>query len=86
MAFFVLGMYAGYAIYFPELFPRGSGPPARASASTSAGCWAGYPVDPRRAGPASRHAPGRRGHLVPLLGRPVILYFAPETRGRELTE
>ena len=34
--FLTVGMHAGYAIYFPELFPRGSGEPAADSASTAA--------------------------------------------------
>ena len=39
MAFFVLGMHAGYAIYFPELFPTRLRARARACASTWAACW-----------------------------------------------
>ena len=38
MAFFVVGMHAGYAIYLPSSSPRGSGPPGRASVSISAAC------------------------------------------------
>ena len=71
MAFFVLGMHAGYAIYFPELFPtrlRATG----ASVCFNLGRVLGAVILVIRGelGSASRHAPGRRRHLGPLLGRP----------------
>ena len=39
MAFFVLGMHAGYAIYFPELFPTRLRTRARVFASTWVAYW-----------------------------------------------
>jgi MFS family permease len=87
MSFFVLGMHAGYAIYFPELFPtrlRATG----ASVCFNVGRVLGAVILVIR------------GELGAALGRPraaalisclfwvglVILWFAPETRGRELPE
>ena len=87
MAFFVLGMHAGYAIYFPELFPtrlRATG----ASVCFNMGRVLGAVILVIR------------GNLGQHLGMPraaaaisclfwvglVILYFAPETRGGELPE
>ena len=71
MAFFVLGMHAGYAIYFPELFPT------RLRATGSSVCFnmgrvlgADHHGDPRIPGSFSRTAPGRRRYLGALLARP----------------
>ena len=70
MAFFVLGMHAGYAIYFPELFPT------RLRATGSSVCFnlgrvlgAVILRDPREAGRAVRLALGRRRHLELVPGR-----------------
>ncbi len=87
MAFFVLGMHAGYAIYFPELFPT------RLRATGSSVCFnlgrvlgAGILIVRGTLG-----APlGLRGAVVVLSGLfwvgLVILLFAPETSGQELPE
>jgi MFS family permease len=87
MAFFVLGMHAGYAIYFPELFPT------RLRATGSSVCF----NLGRVLGAVILFI---RGNLGSMLGMRwavvaisslfwvglVILVFAPETRGRELPE
>ena len=87
MAFFVLGMHAGYAIYFPELFPT------RLRATGSSVCF----NLGRVLGAVILIV---RGNLGAMLGMRwavvaisslfcvglVILIFAPETRGRELPE
>ena len=87
MAFFVVGMHAGYAIYFPELFPTR----LRATGSSfcfnlgrvigavilfgrgALGDWLGL-----------RHAVVAVSSLF-LVGL-VLLWFAPETRGQNLPE
>ncbi len=85
MAFFVLGMHAGYAIYFPELFPT------RLRATGSSVC---FNVG-RVLGAVILVI---RGELGQHLGMPraaaaisglfwiglILLWFAPETCGREL--
>jgi hypothetical protein len=87
MAFFVLGMHAGYAIYFPELFPT------RLRATGSSVCFnlgrvLGAAILIVRGTLGS--ALGLRWAVVALSGLfwvgLVILIFAPETRGRELPE
>ena len=87
MAFFVLGMHAGYAIYFPELFPT------RLRATGSSVCFnlgrvLGAAILIVRGTLGS--ALGLRWAVVALSGLfwvgLVILVFAPETRGRELPE
>jgi MFS family permease len=87
MAFFVLGMHAGYAIYFPELFPT------RLRATGSSVCFnmgrvlgAGILIVRGTLGSAL----GLRGAVVALSGLfwvgLLILIFAPETKGQELPE
>ena len=87
MAFFVLGMHAGYAIYFPELFPT------RLRATGSSACFnlgrvLGAAILIVRGSLGS--ALGLRWAVVALSGLfwvgLVILIFAPETRGRDLPE
>jgi MFS family permease len=87
MAFFVLGMHAGYAIYFPELFPT------RLRATGSSVCFnlgrvlgALILIVRGRLGSALglRHAVVAMSGLF-LVGL-VILIFAPETHGQELPE
>jgi MFS family permease len=87
MAFFVLGMHAGYAIYFPELFPT------RLRATGSSVCFnlgrvLGAVVLLVRGTLGS--ALGLRWAVVVMSGLfwvgLLILIFAPETRGRELPE
>ena len=87
MAFFVLGMHAGYAIYFPELFPT------RLRATGSSVCFnlgrvlgALILIVRGRLGSALglRHAVVAMSGLF-LVGL-VILIFAPETQGQELPE
>ena len=87
MAFFVLGMHAGYAIYFPELFPT------RLRATGSSVCF----NLGRVLGAVMLIV---RGGLGSRLGMPmaataisglfwvglVLLCFAPETRGTKLPE
>jgi hypothetical protein len=87
MAFFVLGMHAGYAIYFPELFPT------RLRATGSSVCFnmgrvlgAGILIVRGTLGSAM----GLRWAVVALSGLfwvgLLILIVAPETRGRELPD
>jgi hypothetical protein len=87
MAFFVLGMHAGYAIYFPELFPT------RLRATGSSACFnlgrvLGAAILLIRGTLGS--ALGLRWAVVALSGLfwlgLVTLVFAPETRGQELPE
>jgi MFS family permease len=87
MAFFVLGMHAGYAIYFPELFPT------RLRATGSSACFnlgrvLGALILLVRGTLGS--AIGLRWAVVAMSGLfwvgLVILHFAPETRGQELPE
>jgi len=87
MAFFVLGMHAGYAIYFPELFPT------RLRATGSSVCFnlgrvLGAVILLVRGMLGS--ALGLRGAVVAMSGLfwigLIILTFAPETRGSELPE
>ena len=88
MAFFVLGMHAGYAIYFPELFPT------RLRATGASVCFNLGRV-------LSAIIMVVRGTLYEILGGMpqaaalisclfwfglVILWFMPETAGRELPE
>ncbi|MGP0064890.1 MAG: MFS transporter [Isosphaeraceae bacterium] len=87
MAFFVLGMHAGYAIYFPELFPT------RLRATGSSVCF----NLGRVLGAVILIIRGSLGEILGMrwavvaisslfwIGL-VILIFAPETRGRELPE
>jgi MFS family permease len=87
MAFFVLGMHAGYAIYFPELFPT------RLRASGSSACFnlgrvlGALILLVRGSLGASL---GLRWAVVVMSGLfgigLVILYFAPEAQGRELID
>jgi MFS family permease len=87
MAFFVLGMHAGYAIYFPELFPR------RLRATGSSACFNlgrvfGAVILLVRGTIGS--ALGLRWAVVAMSGLfwvgLAILWFAPETRGKELPD
>jgi MFS family permease len=87
MAFFVLGMHAGYAIYFPELFPT------RLRATGSSVCFnlgrvLGAAILIVRGTLGS--ALGLRGAVVAMSGLfwigLFILILAPETRGSELPE
>jgi len=87
MAFFVLGMHAGYAIYFPELFPT------RLRATGSSVCFnlgrvLGAVILLVRGTLGS--ALGLRWAVVVMSGLfwvgLLILAFAPETKGRELPE
>jgi MFS family permease len=87
MAFFVLGMHAGYAIYFPELFPtrlRATG----ASVCFNLGRVLGAAILIVRAMLGS--ALGLRWAVVVLSGLfwvgLVLLRFIPETHGRKLPE
>jgi MFS family permease len=87
MAFFVLGMHAGYAIYFPELFPtrlRATG----ASACFNLGRVLGALILLIRGSLGA--ALGLRGAVVAISGLfwagLLLLVFAPETRGQELPE
>jgi MFS family permease len=87
MAFFVLGMHAGYAIYFPELFPT------RLRATGASACFnlgrvlgAGALLIRGSLGASL----GLRWAVVVMSGffwlGLVILRFAPETKGSELPE
>jgi MFS family permease len=87
MAFFVLGMHAGYAIYFPELFPT------RLRATGSSVCF----NLGRVLGAATLIVRGTLGSALGLRWAVValsglfwvgllILLFIPETRGAELPE
>ena len=87
MAFFVLGMHAGYAIYFPELFPT------RLRATGSSACFnlgrvLGAVILLVRGTIGA--ALGLRWAVVAMSGLfwvgLLILLVAPETRGRELPE
>ena len=87
MSFFVLGMHAGYAIYFPELFPtrlRATG----ASICFNVGRVLGAVILLIR-GELGRHLGMPRAAAVISclfwVGL-VLLWFTPETRGRELPE
>ncbi len=83
--FFTLGMHAGYAVYFPELYPtrmRGTGAGfcfnTGRIATAAAFVWFGtYPVPPTT----------QALYLAPLyLVGVVVVLFARETRGQELPE
>jgi MFS family permease len=88
MAFFVLGMHAGYAIYFPELFPT------RLRATGSSVCF----NLGRVLGAVILLIRGTLGSMLGLrwavvaisslfwVGLVILIFFAPETRGRELPE
>jgi MFS family permease len=87
MAFFVLGMHAGYAIYFPELFPT------RLRATGSSACF----NLGRVLGAVILLIRGTLGSMLGLRWAVVaissvfwigliILVFAPETQGQELPE
>ncbi len=87
MAFFVLGMHAGYAIYFPELFPT------RLRATGSSACFnlgrvLGAVILLIRGSLGA--SLGLRPAVVVMSGLfwigLMIVLFAPETRGRELPE
>jgi MFS family permease len=87
MAFFVVGMHAGYAIYFPELFPT------RLRATGSSVCFnmgrvLGAVILLVRGTLGS--ALGLRWAVVAMSGLfwvgLLVLVFAPETKGRELPE
>jgi MFS family permease len=87
MSFFVLGMHAGYAIYFPELFP------SRLRATGSSFCFnvgrlvSGAVLVVRgslRSALDLRQAAALMASVF-LVGL-VLLAFAPETRGQELPE
>jgi hypothetical protein len=87
MAFFVVGMHAGYAIYFPELFPT------RLRATGSSFC---FNVGRLLGGGMLLVRGGLRAWLdlrhavVVMAGLFVagllLLWFAPETRGQELPQ
>jgi hypothetical protein len=87
MAFFVVGLHAGFAIYFPELFPT------RIRATGSSFCFnlgrfatavllfgRGYLGDELGLRNACVAVSG-----VFLLGL-ILLWFAPETKGQQLPE
>jgi MFS transporter len=87
MGFFVVGMHAGYAIYFPELFPT------RLRATGASFC---FNVG-RLLGAVTLLVRGRLGaalglrHAVVAMSSLfvvglVLLIFAPETRGQDLPE
>jgi MFS family permease len=87
MAFFVLGMHAGYAIYFPELFPT------RLRATGSSACFnlgrvLGAVILLVRGSLGA--SLGLRGAVVAMSGLfwigMLLLLFSPETRGSELPE
>jgi MFS family permease len=87
MAFFVVGMHAGYAIYFPELFPT------RLRATGSSFCFnlgrvVGAAILLVRGALGARL--GLRHAVVGVAGLflagLVLLAFAPETRGQNLPE
>jgi predicted MFS family arabinose efflux permease len=87
MAFFVLGMHAGYAIYFPELFPtrlRATG----ASACFNLGRVLGALILLIRGSLGATL--GLRWAVVAISGLfwagLLLLAFAPETRGQKLPE
>jgi MFS family permease len=85
MAFFVLGMHAGYAIYFPELFPtrlRATG----ASVCFNMGRVLGAVILLIRGELGARLGMAQAASVISCLfwiGL-VLLWFTPETRGREL--
>jgi MFS family permease len=87
MAFFVLGMHAGYAIYLPELFPT------RLRATGASFCFNVARLVTAALliarGSLGAHFDLRRGVIVMtslfLVGL-VLLAFAPETAGRDLPE
>jgi hypothetical protein len=87
MSFFVLGMHAGYAIYFPELFPtrlRATG----ASVCFNMGRVLGAVILVIRGKLGEQLGMPRAAAVISCLfwiGL-VILWFTPETRGRELPE
>lgn len=87
MAFFVLGMHAGYAIYFPELFPtrlRATG----ASVCFNMGRVLGAIILFVRAGLGESLGMPRAAAAISCLfwiGL-VFIRFTPETRGRDLPE
>ena len=87
--FFTLGLHAGYAIYFPELFPARLRRPGQASALTAAVSWrasvlffSGW----------LKEQPGMDHRLaVTLLGSlflvgAALLWFLPETKDQALIE
>ncbi len=87
MAFFVLGMHAGYAIYFPELFPT------RLRATGSSACFnlgrvLGAVILLVRGSLGA--SVGLRWAVVAMSGffwvGLIILRFAPETKGRDLPD
>jgi MFS family permease len=87
MAFFVLGMHAGYAIYFPELFPtrlRATG----ASVCFNVGRVLGAIILVIRGNLGYHLGTPRAAAVISCLfwiGL-IIIWFMPETRGRELPE
>ena len=87
MSFFVLGMHAGYAIYFPELFPtrlRATG----ASVCFNMGRVLGAIILVIRGGLGAQLGMPRAAAGISCLfwvGL-ILLWFTPETRGRELPE
>jgi MFS family permease len=85
MAFFVLGMHAGYAIYFPELFPtrlRATG----ASVCFNVGRVLGAVTLVIRGGLGQHLGMPRAAAAISCLfwAGLILVCFAPETRGREL--
>ena len=87
MAYFVVGMHAGYAIYFPELFPT------RLRATGSSFCFnlgrllaAGILIARGVLGPSFSLRYGVVAMATLFLVGLVLLAFAPETRGCELPE
>jgi MFS family permease len=87
MAFFVVGMHAGYAIYLPELFPT------RLRATGSSFCFnlgrlltAALLVLRARLGARYEFRTGVVAMAGLFLVGLLVLAFAPETRGRDLPE
>lgn len=85
MAFFVLGMHAGYAIYFPELFPT------RLRATGASVCFnmgkvlSAIIMVVRGSLGASLGMAGAAAAISALFWIGLVLvWFVPETRGREL--
>ena len=87
--FFTLGMHAGYAVYFPELYPTrlrgtGAGFCFNMGRLATAAAFFGFGALPPDISPSPE---GKAMILAPLyLVGVVILLFAKETRGEELPE
>ncbi|MHC4878641.1 MAG: MFS transporter [Planctomycetota bacterium] len=87
--FFTLGMHAGYAVYFPELYPTrlrgtGAGFCFNMGRLATAAAFFGFGALPKELSPTPE---GKALILAPLyLVGVFILFFAKETRGEELPE